>query len=328
MTVSSHAVLVTGAGGFVGLAIVEALLARGETVAALDATPLPEAALAVFATLPGRFQPIVADARDDAAVRSAMDGADRMIIAAAVTAGLERERTAPEHVLSVNVQAVATAVRLAAEAGLRRVVHLSSVSAYGGGDAAGPVLVEDAPLHPVALYGISKIAGEAVALRLSAIGKLDLVAARLGTCFGPWEHASGLRDTLSPQWQILQAALRGETAVLAADVVRDWLYVRDAVSGLLTLLDAPALRHRVYNIGNGMPAPLSAFCRPLAAAHPGFTWRIGEPATIATYGERPAASITRLLADTAFRPAFGAAKAIPDWLEFHRRVPAALHARG
>jgi UDP-glucuronate 4-epimerase len=78
------------------------------------------------------------------------------------------------------------------------------------------------------------MAGEAVALRLSAIGGLEPRGGRLGSCFGPWEHASGLRDTLSPHWQILWAALRDETAVLAADVARDWLYVRDAVSGLLT----------------------------------------------------------------------------------------------
>lgn len=320
---SAGRVLVTGAGGFVGLALVEALLTRGETVAALDAAPLAQ-----FATLPGQLQPIEADVRDEAAMRAAMRGADRMIIAAAVTAGPARERTAPEHILSVNVQAVATAVRLAAEAGLRRVVHLSSGSAYGGADAADPVLLEDAPLHPTALYGISKMAGEAVALRLSALSELDLVAARLGTCFGPWEHATGLRDTLSPQWQILQAALRGEAAVLPHDAVRDWLYVRDAAAGLLALLDTPGLPHRVYNVGNEMPAPLSAFCRGLAAAHPGFTWRIGAPATIATYGERPAASIARLLADTAFRPRFGAAEAVADWLEFHRRLPTALDARG
>ncbi len=152
------AVLVTGAGGFVGLALVEALLARGEAVTALDAAPLPDAARGHFAALPGRLQPVVADARDAAAMQAAMVGADRMIIAAAVTAGPARERTAPEHVLSVNVQAVATAVRLAAESGLRRVVHLSSGSTYGTRDPGDPILTEDTPLYPAALYGISKMA--------------------------------------------------------------------------------------------------------------------------------------------------------------------------
>ncbi|MEJ1978523.1 MAG: NAD(P)-dependent oxidoreductase [Acetobacteraceae bacterium] len=322
------AVLVTGAGGFVGLALVEALLARGETVTTLDAAPLTEAARACFAALPGRLQPVLADARDAAALQDAMAGADRMIIAAAVTAGPAREMAAPEHILSVNVQAVATAVRLAAAAGLRRVVHLSSGAAYGGADASEPVLVEDAPLRPTALYGISKAAGEAVALRLSALGGLDLVAARLGTCFGPWEHATGLRDTLSPQWQILQAALRGEEAVLPRDSVRDWLYVRDAAAGLLSLLDRPALPHRVYNVGTGITWPLSDFCRSLAAVRPGFAWRVGEPGTIATHTERSAASVARLLADTPFRPSFGAAEAVRDWLAFHAHFPAALHARG
>ncbi len=320
-------VLVTGAGGFVGLALVEALLARGETVAALDAAPLREAALAAFATLPGRLQPIQADARDEAALRAALAGRDRLIIAAAITAGPARELAAPEHILSVNVQAVATAVRLAAEAGVRRVVHLSSVSAYGATDPDGPVLTEDSPLRPTALYGVSKMAGELTALRLSALAGLDLVAARLGTCYGPWEHATGLRDTLSPQWQLLQAALRGEEAVLLQDSVRDWLYVRDAAAGLIALLDKPGLPHRVYNVGSGMAQPLSEFCRNLAALRPGFTWRVGASATIATYVERSPAAIDRVLADTPYRPRFDAAAAAADWLDFHRRVPAAIQAR-
>ena len=56
--------LVTGAAGFVGLALTEALLAVGQCVIALDAAPLPAAAQTLFATLPGTLQPIVADVRD------------------------------------------------------------------------------------------------------------------------------------------------------------------------------------------------------------------------------------------------------------------------
>ncbi|MGI4954596.1 MAG: NAD-dependent epimerase/dehydratase family protein [Janthinobacterium lividum] len=316
-------VLVTGASGFVGLALTEALLAAGKTVVAFDAAPVPAAAAALFATLPGQHRPVLGDVRDEAALIRAMVGADRMIITAAVTAGTERERAAPELVIGVNVQAVATAVRLAAAAGLRRVVHLSSGAAYGAtADTPGP-LTEDMPLRPSALYGITKAAGEAVALRLAELGGLDLVAVRLGACFGPWEYATGLRDTLSPQQQILLAMRAAEPVVLEADATRDWLYVRDATAGILALLDAPALTHRVYNVGTGMAWPLGAWCSALGAE-----WSVGPAPHVRTWNDRPSASIDRLTADTPYRPRFGAEAAAADWLDFLARVgPGSLAAR-
>ena len=318
--------LVTGAAGFVGLALTEALLAVGQCVIALDAAPLPAAAQTLFATLPGTLQPIVADVRDADALAQAMAGADRMVVMAAVTAGPAREAADPEDIIGVNVGAVATAIRLAAAAGLRRVVHVSSVAAYGALPGTPGPLTEDMPCHPTGLYGVTKLAGEGVALRLAGLAGLDLVAARLGSCFGPWEHATGLRDTLSPQWQVLDAVRRDQPVVLEADAVRDWIYVRDAAAGLLALLDTPGLPHRIYNVGSGTTWPLSAWCEALA---PGRPWQVGPAPHVRTWNVRPPTSIARLLADTPFRPRFGAAEAAADWLAFLDRAgPDSLAPRG
>lgn len=310
-------VLITGASGFVGLALVEALLAGGNGVVALDAAPMPAIAQAHFASLPGALRMVVADARDEAAMARAMEGAECMVIMAAVTAGVEREAAAPEAVIEVNVKSVATAVRLAVGARLQRVLHLSSVAVYGADAQTKGPLSEDMACRPVTLYGVTKAAGEATALRLAALGGLDLVAARLGSCFSPWEHATGLRDTLSPQLEILRASHRGEPVVLESDAARDWLYVRDAAAGLTALLRAPALRHRVYNVGSGMVWPLSAWCD---AVSPGRPWRTGPSPHIKTWGARPPASIARLLTDTPFRPQFNAAEAAADWRSFLGRI--------
>ena len=318
--------LVTGAAGFVGLALTEALLAVGQCVIALDAAPLPAAAQTLFATLPGTLQPIVADVRDADALAQAMAGADRMVVMAAVTAGPAREAADPEGIIGVNVGAVATAVRLAAAAGLRRVVHVSSVAAYGALPGTPGPLTEDMPCHPTGLYGVTKLAGEGVALRLAGLAGLDLVAARLGSCFGPWEHATGLRDTLSPQWQVLDAVWRDQPVVLETDAVRDWIYVRDAAAGLLALLDTPGLPHRIYNVGCGTTWPLSAWCEALA---PGRPWQVGRAPHVRTWNVRPPTSIARLLADTPFRPRFGAVEAAADWLAFLDRAgPDSLAPRG
>lgn len=69
---------------------------------------MPALAQAHFASLPGALQMVVADARNEAAVARAMEGAECMVIMAAVTAGVEREAAAPEAVIEVNVKSVAT----------------------------------------------------------------------------------------------------------------------------------------------------------------------------------------------------------------------------
>ncbi len=306
--------LITGASGFVGLALTEALLAEGHDVMGLDQAPAPDAARACFAALPGVYRGVVGDVRDTAVVAGAMKGVDRMVVLAAITAGPAREAAEPEAVIAVNVGAVATAVRLAIGAGLRRVVLASSVAVYGAqADTPGP-LMEEARCAPRTLYGITKYAAEAVAARLATQGGLDLVIARLGACFGPWEHATGLRDTLSPQQQVMAGRHSGGV-VLAADAVRDWLYVRDAAAGLVALLTAPTLGYPLYNVGAGREWPLSAWCDAV-----GVPWRIGPAPHIATWSDRPSASIARLQQDTGFSPRFDAGAAARDWRGFLART--------
>ena len=196
---------------------------------------------------------------------------------------------------------------------MQRVVHLSSAAAYGAGPESEGPLAEDMPCHPHTLYGITKLAGERTALRLAQLAGLDLVAARLGSCFGPWEHATGLRDTLSPQYQILSAVHRGEAVVLDADAVRDWLYVRDAAASVLALLGATGLQHRLFNIGSGLSYPLSAWCEAL---QPRTAWTVGTSANVQSWSGRPPMSTERLAAATGYQARFDARASAADWQGF------------
>ncbi|RPH45118.1 MAG: NAD(P)-dependent oxidoreductase [Burkholderiales bacterium] len=322
--------LVTGASGFVGLALVEHLLARGDPVIGFDLTPPPPAALRAFAALPGTFAAETGDVRDETALRAAMQrhAPRRLVTLAAVTADAARERAMPATILEVNVGGVVAALSAGLACGVERVVHASSGAAYGAsGDGADLLREDTTPLRPEGLYGITKQAGEAVALRMASLHGLDLTVARLGTCFGPWERDTGVRDTPSAPLQILRLAERGEPVVLPRPSRRDWLYVRDCAAGLVALLDRRRLPHTVYNVATGREFSLDEFCRSLAALRPGLAWRLlddAEPARAANVElyaryDRASMDVSRLRTDTGFAPGFTLQTAMQDFLDWRRR---------
>ncbi|MFW7267889.1 NAD-dependent epimerase/dehydratase family protein [Gluconacetobacter sp. Hr-1-5] len=316
-------ILLTGASGFMGLAVCEALLARGEHVVGLDLSPAPAAAKRVFSLQPGRYEFAAGDMRDSVLVRQTIRafGADRIIHLAAVTADAARERRDPTSVFEVNVLGTLNLLTAAHEAGVGRIVHVSSGSVYGTSGRTPALLREDeTPLAPEGLYGISKLTAEAAAVRLADLHGLDLAIGRLGTCFGPWEYATSARDTPSAPLQILLSALHGQSVTIDRPHRRDFLYSRDGAAAILALLDAPLLSRRIYNLAAGFVWTLEAFCAGLAIRHLGLDFHIQAPGTIALYADydRAAMDMERLRTDTGFIPLFDLDAALDDYLPWFK----------
>ncbi len=318
------ATFITGASGFVGLALTEHLLMQGEKVIGFDLAPPDAVALRVFDMLPGRFVMEIGDVRDAGLLRAAMQRhrPRRLATLAAITADAQRERAAPGAIFEVNVGGVIAALSAAVELGVERVLHLSSGAVYGAsGTGTGPLREDVTPLLPEGLYGISKQSAEAASLRLSELHGIDLVVARLGTCFGPWETDSGMRDTPSAPLQVLRLADDGVPAILPRPGLRDWLYVRDAAAGLSLLLNSKRLPNAVYNVAAGFVWPLAEWCRATAALAIGFDWRLAqeaEQANINYYApyDRASMDISRLRADTGFVPRFNLPAAVKDFFSW------------
>jgi dihydroflavonol-4-reductase len=211
-------VAVTGASGHVGANLVRALLAQGRRVRVLvhkstrgiDGLPV---------------EAFAADVLDPKSLRSALAEVGTVFhLAAKISAGWE-----PAAVIDqVNVQGTRNVVAACQEAGVRRLVHFSSIEAFALG--AGPI-EETCPLaSPGARdgtgYGITKAEGER-AVRAALAAGLDAVILYPTAIIGPLDFQ------LSPMGEVLRALARGRLPALVAGASFDFVDVRDVVAGAL-----------------------------------------------------------------------------------------------
>lgn len=316
------AILVTGAAGFVALNIVEHLLSAGREVVGLDRIPLPPRAVRDFAALPGRFTLIGGSILSAADLSRALTVApiEAVIHCAVITAGTAREKSDPETIVAVNIQGAVGALMAAVRRGVKRFVYPSSGSIYGHA-AKGIALIEEDALtpSPVMLYGLTKRAAETILPRIAETQGVEFTAARLGQVYGPWEYATGVRDTLSPMLQSLECARGGQEAVLGPPWRGDYIYSRDIAAGLVLIADTHGLSRAIYNLGSGRAATAEDWCAALAPLMPGFRWRRakdGEAYGVESHSgfDRGAFDIKKIGAETGFAPRFDFASAAADYL--------------
>jgi nucleoside-diphosphate-sugar epimerase len=312
-------ILLTGGAGFVGLNVAEQLLARGDEVAIFDLRPPPDGfSGALF---------IQGDVTDRAALELAFSKQkiERVVHMSAITAGPERDAREPQRIAEVNLIGTLNVLQTSRKFGVRRFVHASTGALFG---AAGVGVSEplDEERHrpvPESMYGITKYAAERSCMRLAALWDLDVRIGRLALAFGRWEHASGVRDRLSPPTEIARIALAGGEAVFPPLGDTDYIYGPDVAAALIALLDAVAPSHRLYHLGTGAAWSLPKWCDLLARRFPKFRWReASEGCNVLPLapGTRTRFSTRRLAEDLGWSPRFDLAAAAEDfasWLEKH-----------
>jgi nucleoside-diphosphate-sugar epimerase len=316
------AILITGAAGFVALNIVEHLLSASRDVVGLDRIPLPPRAARDFAALPGRFTLIGGSILSAADLSRALTIApiEAVIHCAVITAGAAREKSDPETIVAVNIQGAVGTLMTAARHGVRRFVYPSSGSIYGHA-ARGVALIDEDSLTPapVMLYGLTKRAAETILPRVAETQDVRFTAARLGSVYGPWEYATGVRDTLSPMSQVLECARADREAVLGPPWAADYIYARDVAAGLVRIADTPSLSRSIYNLGSGRAVTAEDWCAALAPHIPGFRWRragAGEAHNVESHTgfNRGAFDISKIAAEIGFSPRVDLATAASEYL--------------
>lgn len=250
----SRAFLVTGAAGFIGSHLVDALLARGDHVVGLDAftdyyaRELKERNLAAAGTHP-LFTLVESDLLD-APLSELVRKADGVFHLAAQPGVRLSWGSAFSDYVSRNVVATQAVFEVAAELG-RPVVYASSSSVYG--DAESYPTKEDVELRPVSPYGVTKRTCEDLARVYHQQLQLMVTGLRYFTVYGPRQRPDMAFS------RIIEAVLTDTAFQVYGDGLqsRDFTFVHDAVRATIDAMDqqAPSL---VYNVGGGAEATLQA----------------------------------------------------------------------
>ena len=240
--------LVTGAAGFVGSHVVEALLDRGATVVGLDcftgyyARAAKESNLAGVSGRPGfTFLDVPVQRADlDSLLRNATH-----VFHLAAQAGVRKSwgREFDEY-LTQNVEATQVLLEACVGRPLTRMVYASSSSVYG--DAVSIPMREDGLPQPLSPYGVTKLAAEQLCHLYFANHGVPTVSLRFFTVYGPRQRPD------MAFYRFLNAGMAGRPVVVYGDgeQTRDFTYVSDIVAATLAAADqgAPGC---VYNVGGG-----------------------------------------------------------------------------
>ncbi|MFI5028167.1 MAG: NAD-dependent epimerase/dehydratase family protein, partial [Solirubrobacterales bacterium] len=184
--------LVTGGAGFIGSNLVDALLARGDSVTVLDDLSTGRRQN-LDGALGGGAELVEADVRDAAAVgATAREAKPEIIFHLAAQIDVRKSVADPAFDAAVNVGGTANLLEAAREAGARRVVFVSTGGAiYGEGEGQQLPLDEDTPIAPLSPYGQSKFAAEGYVALYERLYGLSGVSLRLGNVYGPRQDPLG-----------------------------------------------------------------------------------------------------------------------------------------
>ena len=317
-------VLIAGGQGFVGLNVAEQLLSQGKTVALFGPDSAPSAFKEALSALPGDLIIMGGDVSraDELEHGLAQFKPDRVVNAAAITAGLDREKSDARRIFEVNLFGTINILEACIRHQVPRVVQLGTGSVFGSQGRSSDWLDEESsPAMPESLYGISKFAAERTCIRYALKRGLDVTTLRLGTVFGRWEYNTGVRDTLSIPLQLLKAAHAGEPAVLLRECADDWVYSVDVADGVLAALNLQVKAKPLYHLSAGRRWDIASWCQMMAAAFPGFVYELVDNPSLCTIGRnasprRSPMKIDRIQKDFGYQPEFLPEAAFLDFIQW------------
>ena len=258
-------VIVTGGAGFIGSHVVDALLARGESVVCIDEfndyyDPRIKRHNLRGALRSERFRLVEGDLGDEAVLTETFRENPDALVHLAARAGVRPSLEEPALYYRVNCEGSAKLLEACRAAGVSRVVFASSSSVYGGNTKV-PFHEDDPVERPVSPYAASKRAGELLCHTYHHLYGMHTSCLRFFTVYGPRQRPEMAIHKFT---RLLTA---GKPIPLFGDgsSSRDYTYVDDIVDGVVRALDRPN-GFRIYNLGESRTVTLRELTEKLAAA--------------------------------------------------------------
>jgi UDP-glucuronate 4-epimerase len=313
--------LVTGAAGFIGSHLVEALLAQGSEVIGIDnfdpfyPRGMKERNLAEVGHRPGfRFRE--QDMLDVPAVRALLDP-ETVIVHLAAKAGVRPSLEDPVGYARANVTGTAAVLEAARQAGVSRIVFGSSSSVYG--DSTPVPFREDAvATAPVSPYAATKRGGELLLSSVAPIYGFRATSLRFFTVYGPRQRPDLAIHSFA------RKMVEGRTLTLFGDgtQARDYTYCDDIVAGVLAAITWTAtapLGVETFNLGGNRSIQTEAMVAEIAGAlgvEPKIEWAPMQPGDV----QQTAADLTKSSAVLGYAPKTSFTEGIRRFIRWFREA--------
>jgi NAD dependent epimerase/dehydratase len=253
-------ILVTGADGFIGSHLTEALVNRGCDVRAfvyynsfnswgwLDESPRE---------VRSRLDVFAGDIRDPHGVRAAMTGCDVVFHLAALIA-IPYSYHSPDTYVDTNIKGTLNVVQAARELDVAKVIHTSTSEVYG--TARFVPITEEHPLQGQSPYSASKIGADQIALSFHSSFATPVAVIRPFNTYGPRQSARAILPTVITQIAAGQRRLK----LGALTPTRDFSYVKDTVEGFIAIAESDRTVGTVVNVGSNFEISVGDAVRMIA----------------------------------------------------------------
>ena len=244
---SGRRVLVTGAGGFIGSHVAEALVHAGASVRAfvrynsrgdygLLELAEPEVAQEI--------EVFRGDLANPEAVAGAIESREVVLHLGALIP-IPYSYRHPREFVTANIEGTLNVLEASRRADVQRIVHTSTSEVYG--TARTVPIEEEHPLHPQSPYAATKVGADQIALSYQRSFETPVAIVRPFNTFGPRQSARAVIPTI-----ITQALSRGVIELGATHTTRDFLYVGDTAAGIMRAGLAGGIEGEVINLGTGV----------------------------------------------------------------------------
>jgi len=254
-------VLVTGAGGFIGSHLTEALVEAGVSVRALvhynsrNDWGLLEM---LPAGIKDAFEVVAGDIRDPFMVKSAVRGCDAVFHLASLIA-IPYSYTAPASYVATNVTGAVNVLQAALACDVEKVVHTSTSEVYG--TALYTPIDEQHPLQGQSPYSASKIGADKIAESYYLSFGLNVATIRPFNTYGPRQSARAIIPNI-----ITQALQNDRVEVGLLSPVRDFTFVKDTVDGFVKMAENDGAAGKTVNIGSGSALTIGDLAQKILAS--------------------------------------------------------------